>query len=424
MKKNELILTSYLSKKDILSISLVSVFFLFFFIRIIFFYLTQGHLPEDIFHNHINDMFMDFYNINYNAFSDDRYISFKSLYPPINFLIAQFFVSEECRYMINNYDYDSVDLRSCDIAQIFYFYILTIFISIFFTLKFIKEKFFTNTNNLVFIPIAIIFFFSFPMLYELERGNYIIFAYLLFVIYLNLQASNTPFALFLQGMLINLKPYFLIFLIMNFFKRSFLNLFLIILISVSIFVISSQILGDQNVLVLFNNILSFGTTDSLNLSALNFSASYLNLIRFIKVIFSIDLTFLFFIFFIILSLLMIYVFWSCSNINNCILISILYLLAIFDSVGPYFLIFLLPFFGFFYKSSKPIFFIFLLILLPFDIIIFNKYLFLDSFSFLSKANYTDQNIVLGLNGILRPLWVILLFIYVFIESINLGKIKK
>lgn len=116
-------------------------------------------LNNSVFHHHLTDSFYDFYNINDFFYNRSPYIECDSSYPPFNFIIASPFVEIQ--------KHDKFAARN---VYIIVFVCLLILISVL-TIR----KYKLGLVNSILLPITC--FVSAPLLFLLERGNYLIFTF-------------------------------------------------------------------------------------------------------------------------------------------------------------------------------------------------------------------------------------------------------
>ena len=197
----------------------------------IFFLNKNGYLPSPFLYDK-NDTFMDFYNPLYWAYKAGRYLEWKSIYPPLNFLILKlfgFFSSFEANQ------------TAFEIRKVYSFLILNIFFCYFvFPILILKNRNWRVFNKIQLWLIYFIFIFSAPMLFALERGNLIILTILLITFVFS---ENRLIKLISISILINLKPYFALLLLLYFSKKNWRELVLCIFLTGGIFIATGFILG-------------------------------------------------------------------------------------------------------------------------------------------------------------------------------------
>jgi len=217
---------------------------------------VNRYLPPPFFHDK-QDTFMDFYNTMYWAGHEGIYDVWNSIYPPINFIILkiyQFLFMGEVAH-----DLDGFAIRGQDnITPLLFIYIISLIIAIeisYSSIVDLKRKFI----------IIIIFLFSPPFLFALERGNLIILC--LPVVSWLLFSKNKISRSLALALLINLKPYFFIFYIIQLLNvkshqenKEFL--FLSPVFSLILFLVTGLILNQEFYLIPVN-ILGFAANSAI-----------------------------------------------------------------------------------------------------------------------------------------------------------------
>ena len=128
-------------------------------------------LPPPFFYNP-HDTFMDFFNTNFWAFDQDRYESWKSIYPLFTFLIGRLLGSARCASTTG------FEMRDCEfntVWPLFGVYVVGIGLSALLYVKALKRIEMSQTK--LFALTFAAFLLSLPGLFALERGNYIIIAF-------------------------------------------------------------------------------------------------------------------------------------------------------------------------------------------------------------------------------------------------------
>lgn len=203
-----------IKSKFILIISISATLNILFYI---IFFIKNSYLPSPFVFDKSNTL-MDFYYPLFWLYKNEFYSTYQSVYPPINFYIFKIFT------LIPNLDVnllDAYELRAGNhilSLTIIATYFLTLFICI-------------NTgrwNSLVpfrqRLIIYLVILCSAPFLFTLERGNIIIFGLLFFSLYLS---SNRPsYRALCLAILVNIKPYFIIFLVPELVDRNNRNRFI------------------------------------------------------------------------------------------------------------------------------------------------------------------------------------------------------
>ena len=195
-------------KKWTQKIETVEVFYLLLFFECInvgyyFYYLSShGYLPAPFFFDS-SDTLMDFYSPLFWVIKDGFYTSFNSVYPALNYYFLKIFALAIPSDQVTN----AFQLRNHFpalglIISLLYVFIIWVTVNI------------GEWRKIHFISTGLIFLaclLSVPVLFGLERGNLIFLALLFLALYLNV--SNPWVKAIFLGLLINVKPYFVILLL-------------------------------------------------------------------------------------------------------------------------------------------------------------------------------------------------------------------
>jgi hypothetical protein len=171
----------------------------------IYFWLSlaeNGYLPSPFVYDKA-DTFMDLFHTMYWADEPGRYTDWGSVYPPINFLFLK-----GARWLLFGHDHgpDAFTLR--DSAKPLFPYIIAAFAAAcLFVFRYDLWRNFTTAQKAL---LFIIFVLSPPVLFTIERGNLIILAPVFFALALGASGWKRALAI---GMLINIKPYFVLYLV-------------------------------------------------------------------------------------------------------------------------------------------------------------------------------------------------------------------
>ncbi len=387
-----------MEKRQITIISLVII--TLFYYSIFLNYQELNYLKAPFFFIS-NDSFMDFFNTNWHSQRLGKaFTEWRSIYSPLNLYFAAHMMSSNCVGLES-----SIQLRACDIGSYILIsalsYILFIALLILIQLKERKLSFFTFI-----MPI------SFPILYALERGNYVILA-----------AIITSFGVLIDNKIVkelayvivsNIKIYIYLpfILILNYRHEILRNiiLFLIVLI------IGVILYGDKSWYLYFRNLFIFsGNIDyfqtywmptELGVYKAFPKKSLMNfLIHIIAVIIKT---------YVIIKIYLIYFSKNKINYDKDILFCIFFLgISQLINIGYYSYLILFPYFmklDLNNKISKYSFSAICYILIPFlSIEIYNIGVF-SEVSFISQnSQYLTKDLFLTLNSILLPLMGFILF---------------
>jgi len=168
-----------------------------------FLYLNEySYLPAP-FVTDKNDSLMDFYNPLFWVLKNEFYTTFKSVYPPLNYYILKIFTLG-----INADDVLSAfQMRQDYPAAAFVVTLIYLFI-IWLVVNLGEWKKYSSNKNFIYLTLI----FSIPVIFGIERGNLIFLSLLFLALYLN--TSNLWAKAIFLGMLINIKPYFIILLVL------------------------------------------------------------------------------------------------------------------------------------------------------------------------------------------------------------------
>lgn len=369
-----------------------------------------------------NDTFMDFFNPLWWTINGGFYSVWNSVYPPLNF----FFLKLLSLVIVNNDFSNPFELRDYYFNAI-YIYIFFYFL---FPLTFIFTKVgksFRGANKFL------IYFLSLslaPSLFMLERGNLIILPLILIPILL--LTKNNYFKAFIIALLINLKPYFVIYLFYFIAKRRFKYLFYSIFLSLLFFILFGLIVGDTYY-ALFNNLLSFANLSPITSprELISFPSNisvWLNVMRTEQAI--ISGTNVFGDFFVVLNILANLAYYF-NHLLVIIALGYIIKFGIHDreeiifflltlvithlgsNVGGYSLVFYIAFIPLFFKLGRVnISFLIFFVLIMFNYDYINLLIRSGDaqYSFLAYSYKTISHWELGISAILRPMANALLFI--------------
>lgn len=244
-------------RKFLLLIALINTAGIIYYL---YFLKKYGYLPPPFFYLP-SDSFMDLFNPMYWTFEDGRYTEWKSVYPPLNFIILK-----SLNYIFGGTvaSHSSI-MRQDSSLLILGFCLIHLFIPVLILRTNCWIKFSTSEKILVYIAII----FSSPMLFVVERGNLIVFCPLLLAFALS-NKGLTRCILF--AFLVNIKPYFVLLTFIYVIRRRWKWLVISGVISGLIF-IGSGLIVDKNFLEFFNNVLGFSEGDVFALKEIMVSPS-------------------------------------------------------------------------------------------------------------------------------------------------------
>ena len=249
------ILFNHISKYKALNIIIVILLFLGIWnlYLIVDSYNTSGYLPAPFLFNK-NDTFMDFYNSMYWGLSEGAYSTWRSVYPPLNFIILYIYSHLIMGGVVEAVN--PIELR--DLYSSKFIYVILSYI-VFLALT-IRTSFSSTLNRNQMIAVFLIFLLSPPSLFALERGNLIFISLYFFALYI--WGSNKLIKIIAFAVLVNLKPYFIVIYLFEFlnpgaFSRNKEFFILGPLIAITLFLGTGIIVNHEYYLVVFN-LLGFG----------------------------------------------------------------------------------------------------------------------------------------------------------------------
>jgi len=386
-------------------------------------YLKNGHFPLP-FWDDAKDSFMDFFHVNYWALHDGRYTEWRSIYPAISFVIGRALTPDNC-YSVQN----GFGLRDCSLPSLLLLivaYVSSVFI---FSLAVLKNVYIKSAKKktLLILCLGTAIIFSFPSLFAIERGNYILLCFVFLA--LSLIVKNPWFSGGFISIAILIKPYLAPLLIVFILKKRYQYVTGIVIFSIMVNLLAAYMLDDPNAFLFIKNIL---VTKGAGIASLYESitsttsiAAWLKLIKSPAIIAHINeswIAYLSMAFYVvatcyILALGCILYFitrlHSILSESELSLIFILLVLVSVDGVGSYGLLLMLPYLIIFllnnsgnesFFKSKVYIFVIALLYLPTDIGI-GPSRKISGVSYLSGIVYSEGSQI-SLNGLIRPIAVI------------------
>lgn len=308
---------------------------------------------------HKNDFFMDYFNVNYHALTDGFYENYKSVYSGLFRIISNLLTSNECEEVTS-----SLLLRDCD--SNFFIFIFALTISIVLILYKIAVNYKLKYYWIVY------FITSFPFLYMLERGNYLIISVALIGIMAHTENQKKFNAIL--AILPFTKTYFL-FNYLVYLKQGIKPTIFFSILFLLIHFILTLTFAD-GFLDQFKNLLGF-STKAYNIMELLVATTVRPMAYYSENIFLIYISkfIVFCIFIRLYAYLMIFlrIDFNLFNYKYLMLILIIFLMIVIDAIGFYGIVLLYPLFLYF--ISRDIFsihekIIILLIGLPYPFDIF------------------------------------------------------
>ncbi|WP_267555698.1 hypothetical protein [Rhizobium rhizogenes] len=228
-----------------LGLQLVSVAYYAVFVR------ENGYLPSPFVVNKF-DTFMDLYNTMWWGAQDGRYTEWKSVYPPLNFLLLG---GLRDLFFPQGVFGDPLDLQQTTVGPAVVIAAMHI-IAPFFAIAWSDWRIFRPLDRALIALIAVL---SPILLFSLERGNILIWPFFLLPLLFSKRDSiwKTTFL----ALIINLKPYFALLLFGYLIVGDWRRFMQAIAISGGVFLITGLAV-DANFPLFLSNLLSFAGNDS------------------------------------------------------------------------------------------------------------------------------------------------------------------
>lgn len=234
----------------------------------VFHLLQFGYLPPPAF-AFVDDTFADFFHTTYWAYHDERYSEWLAVHPPFVFAIAQLVSFKEC-FLFEG-------LASRDGCGRLSLYLL---LGITFAAAFVNARLFSDDlawQILCFVTIAS----SFPILYAIERGNFILFGYSFVV--LSVATKSRVAQGFFLACAISVKQYLIVLLGFAFLKMHWRAVISCGISGLALLAISAAYLPAPDFLRFIENMFAFVGDENIgNLWRLPYSTSVNGFISFSK----------------------------------------------------------------------------------------------------------------------------------------------
>ena len=223
------------------------ILFIYLIFSILFFYFNK-FFPPPFFYNRF-DSLMDLYNPLWWSNNGGFYEQWKSFYSPFNLYLAQLLVSEDCKGVIS-----SIDLRECSIFSAIFFSSICFLINSSLLFAIVRKR----KDLYLWVPLLML---SFPMLYAIERGNFIQMALMFASIYV--LSSRKFFQAIALLFMANIKYYLIILYGAYFLRHKFIHALNLVFIFIVFNFIFFKILGEGSFTQIVNNLLLFNKTGSI-----------------------------------------------------------------------------------------------------------------------------------------------------------------
>lgn len=216
------------------------------FVSLVRSFLATGYLPQPFIWDP-QDTFMDWFNTAYWANHWGAYSVWRSIYPPLSFVVLRMFTISSC------YVTSSFAARDCDwlsIAAILASYGAAIAVSYLALRR-------NDPRTAVMRTLALAL--GYRSLYALERGQLLIMCYIAMVIAFGFFATSRPVRAIAAGLMINFKPYMLVTTLAWAIRRDWRQLELAAVSTLVIYLATWAIVGGGSIAELLDNTLNWIT---------------------------------------------------------------------------------------------------------------------------------------------------------------------
>lgn len=225
---------------------------------------TFAYLPQPFFYEP-SDTWMDWFNTAYFARDPGTYDAWRTIYPPLSFVILRIFTLDRCYPLQNGGDFSpGMPPRSCDwlgVASIHGFYLLAVVLCAWTFFKLDRKSAPWRT-----FAIAA----GLPLVAGLERGNLVLVAFVCLILAFGPIIRSARVRWLAVALAINLKVYLIGALVPLLLRRRWRWVEGAAIATVLVFLVSFAILGRGTPWEIYDNILAFneaqkGAADFLNI---------------------------------------------------------------------------------------------------------------------------------------------------------------
>ncbi len=211
------------------------------------YFVDKGYLPAPFIYDKF-DTFMDFFHVASWSTNSNRYTEWQSVYPPLVFLLFQVaMLITDQHEIINEGAFALRDNWDAGVIIIVLMYML----SIIYCFRGRLYSDFTRTEKLALLT----FFLSSPVvLFSLERGNVIALIVPLLAVALTKNGWTRALSI---ALMINIKPYCVLFLFMYLVRKEYLWFLNACVASLLIYIVTGVVV-DRNFYLLLQNLAGFG----------------------------------------------------------------------------------------------------------------------------------------------------------------------
>ena len=212
---------------------------------------TYYYLPQPFFYEP-SDIWMDWFNTAYFARDPGTYDAWRTIYPPLSFVLLRIFTLERCYPLQNGGDFSpGMPPRSCDwlgITSIHGFYLVAVALCAWTFFKLDRKTAPWRTFGIA---------AGLPLLSGLERGNLVIMAFVCLILAFGPILKSARMRWIAAGMAINLKVYLIAALFPLLLRRRWRWVEAALIATVVTYLISYALLGRGAPWEIYDNIVAF-----------------------------------------------------------------------------------------------------------------------------------------------------------------------
>lgn len=201
----------------------MGLFFVYSFVAKRYFF---AEYPNGDFLFYRNDIFMDFFNVNYMSEGLNPYIGGKSSYPPFILLIS---------YLLTLFVPDGLPSLTMSMTMegrlLYLFFFITITLAFMVVVWSFLRKRMIETNPIIRGMIVICCVFNAPFIWNLDRGNYLLLAVLAYFLFYYFYNKNDNLAVLFLSIAIAIKIYPIFSIVLFLFDKKYKKFFQCILIT-------------------------------------------------------------------------------------------------------------------------------------------------------------------------------------------------
>jgi hypothetical protein len=218
----------------------------------LWFMTVYGYFPQPFFYD-IGDAWMDWFNPAYWSHEPGAYDNYRTIYPPLTYVILRFITNGEC-YAYANGGWS----RDCDVLGIFSLHATYVLCIILTAMTLYK------VDRRTALPRSIALSMGLPMLWGLDRGNVILFTYIFVVLAFGPLIASARLRWMFAGMALNMKVYLVGVLMAQLLHRRWRWFEGAVIATILIYCVSFAIFGEGSPVQIYRNITGYAEGLTIN----------------------------------------------------------------------------------------------------------------------------------------------------------------